>query len=475
MSIPNPTVAIATLGCKVNQAESDGLGKEFRLNGFRLVPFTAPADIYIINTCTVTHMADRKSRQLIRQARRRNRQSLIVVTGCYVRTAPEEVAATGDVDLIVTSRNKVEILTSIRQATLSRRTDEGSSWPLSELSAYPVRTSKRGLRTKLRTRAFLKIQDGCSKFCSYCIVPFARGQEHSIAPDTVLTDIRELVEQDYQEVVLCGIRLGKYGQDLAPHTNYGLADLVGAILRETSCPRLRLSSVEPQDFDPSLLNLWPNPRLCRHFHLPLQSGSDAVLQRMRRGYDTASFLTTMHLIRQAIPDVAITTDMIVGFPGETNKEFEESYHFAKEASFARIHVFNFSPRCGTPAAAMPGQVPEAAKKVRSEMLLKLAKESGQRFRAQFVGTMGRVLYEQRMCPREQAKVLAGTEFQGLYDYTFWEGLTDNYIRVYTKTTNSLANKIVDTRLVGELSSGLLGELFLCAADFLTSDGTFCYI
>jgi threonylcarbamoyladenosine tRNA methylthiotransferase MtaB len=379
-------VAFATLGCKLNQAESQDLAVRFQNSGYQLAEFENAADVYIINTCSVTHIADRKSRQLIRQARRANPEGLIVVTGCYAEVSPEDVSKTERIDLIVGNQDKahiVESVTALLDASHSQRVDDtGLNLPTS------------GDEVVSRTRVMLKIQEGCDKFCSYCIVPYARGRERGRPIAEVVQDVRELVAQGRQEIVLTGVNIGAYRQDAAKRGHSELPELVQAILDQTSLARLRLSSIEPEDFDLRLLPFLHTGRVARHIHLPLQSGSDSVLKAMRRRYDTAAFLELVETIRQSVPDVAITTDIIVGFPGEGDTEFQETLQTLRNARFAAAHVFKYSSRRGTPAAQMPNQVPYALKQLRSQILAKLANELGQQYHNRFIGRTLDVLYEQ---------------------------------------------------------------------------------
>lgn len=472
------TVAFATLGCKVNQAETEALAERFATAGYRLTDFDAPADIYILNTCTVTHIADRKGRQLLRQARRRNPQALVVAMGCYATTDPAALQKATDVDLIVPNQQKERLLELVESTLLARKqmrpvagdvlkeeispieTAAPDRAMVQDLEGKPLAASLRPL-VSARTRAFVKVQDGCDNFCAYCIVPFARGRPRSIPLPEVVSRVQALALAGYKEVVLTGVHLGLYGRDLAitgqaaaiggpadfsQERAIGLIPLVQALLRETAIPRLRLSSIEPQDFDPAFLDLWQDRRLCRHLHLPLQSGSAATLHRMGRRYTPADFAELVARIRSAIPGVAITTDMIVGFPGESEADFQESYDFARAMGFARIHVFKFSPRRGTRAAAMPEQVPEQIKQERSHALLALSAESSRAFRAQFIGKVMEVLWEEPIKINQEK----GT--------TVWEGLTDNYIRVEAEGKEDLTNCLRPVRLAAITQQGMTGVL-----------------
>ncbi len=396
-------VAIETLGCKLNQAESELLARQLAEAGYRLVPPDEPADVYILNTCTVTHIADRKARHLLRMARRRNPEATVIATGCYAERSAQELARIEGVDHVLGKDRKADLLS------------------LMETRLKPsVRTPREASRA-FRTRSFVKAQDGCNNFCTYCIVPLVRGREKSLPVERVVNEVRQRVAAGYKEVVLTGTEIGSYSYE-----DTDLKGLVECILFETAITRLRLSSVQPQEITPELLSLWRDSRLCRHFHLSLQSGCDAVLRRMNRHYAVNDYQRSAGLIRSMVPEVAITTDVIVGFPGETDAEFEASYELCKKMAFARIHVFTYSPRPGTRAAEMPGQVPAQVKKHRSERMLRLAEESAQEFRRQFIGRTMPVLFEQRS--------------------GYWSGFTDNYIKVYVKSNEDLTNKLVPVRL-----------------------------
>ncbi len=424
-----PTVALATLGCKVNQAETDLLSRRFAAAGFRLAGFDTAADVYVLNTCTVTHIADRKARQLLRQARRRNPRALVVATGCYATTGATALGALSGLDLVVPNDQKASLVTLV-----AGRLDDLTAEPCEPLAPAPGG----------RTRALVKVQDGCDNFCAYCIVPFARGKPASISLDAALAQVAALADEGYQEVVLTGVHLGLWGRDLLGG-DLDLTALVRAILRQTSIPRLRLSSIEPQDFTPGFLDLWSDPRLCRHLHLPLQSGCEATLRRMGRRYTAAAFAHMVGQARAAIPGVAITTDMIAGLPGETDAEFAESLDFARNQAFSRIHVFKFSPRHGTRAATMPGQVPELAKQARGQALAAVSDEGSHDFRAAFVGEKADVLWEERL---ESGELGTGGA---------WAGLTDNYIRVTMRADADLTNRVTRVRLTSLAGDAMTAE------------------
>jgi len=426
-----PRIAWATLGCKVNQSETDALVRRFAADGYQVVGFDEPADVYVVNTCTVTHVGDRKSRQLLRRAARRNPSALVVAAGCYATVDPVTLIAMPEVSLVVPSADKPRlpelIFTHLNQVKQVGAADSSS------FILHP--SSFR------RTRALVKVHDGCADHCTYCIVPRARGQPRSRPLPDVLAEVRDRMADGHQEVVLTGVHLGQYGRDVgfgAPT----LTDLVRAILRDTDVPRLRLSSVEPQDFGPALLSLWQDPRVCRHLALPLQSGCDRTLARMGRRYTTADYAELVRHVREAVPQMALTTDVIVGFPGETDADHAVSLAFAREMGFARIHVFPYSRRQGTPASIMPDQMPPTVKQIRAREFRTLGDESGRRHRSRFVGQVADVLWE---APNPDAPGL-------------WQGFTDTYIRVTATHSGDLAGQITPARLTAVTADGMMADL-----------------
>ncbi|MCL0094877.1 tRNA (N(6)-L-threonylcarbamoyladenosine(37)-C(2))-methylthiotransferase MtaB [Dehalococcoidales bacterium] len=410
-------VALDTIGCKLNQAETELLAKQFAEAGYQLVSPSDKADVYILNTCTVTHIADSKSRHLLRLAHRRNPGAMVVAAGCYAQRAPQELAQIEGVNFVLGNEEKLNLL----------RLLEGSGHLSNSLWVQGDSTSR--CYTGFRTRTFIKVQDGCHSFCTYCIVPMVRGREKSMPVDQVVAEVRQRVARGYKEVVLTGTEIGSYNYD-----GVNLKGLLEHILAETEVVRLRLSSLQPQEISAELIRLWHDPRLCRHFHLPLQSGSNVVLYRMKRRYSTSDYQRAVALIRALVPEVAITTDIIVGFPGESDEEFEQSYELCRQTEFARIHVFTYSPRQETQAAHMPNQVGDKVKKQRSQKMLALAKESSQNFSQQFLDRTMLVLWEKQS--------------NGI-----WSGYTDNYIKVYTKSNNDLTNKLLPVKLVKVFNQG----------------------
>ncbi|MFC1951888.1 tRNA (N(6)-L-threonylcarbamoyladenosine(37)-C(2))-methylthiotransferase MtaB, partial [Chloroflexota bacterium] len=386
----NIRVALDTIGCKLNQAETEFLARQLAEAGCQLVSAADEADIYIVNTCTVTHIADSKSRRLLRVVHGRNPGTKLVAIGCYAERAPQDLAQIAGVDLVLGNDERPYLLQRLEESGYldSSGCDQG------DLAG--------GHCNGFRTRAFIKVQDGCRSFCAYCIVPLVRGGEKSVSVARVIAEVRQRGAQGYREVVLTGTKVGVYS-----HDGINLRGLLEHILAETDVIRLRLSSLQPQEISPELIGVWRDERLCRHFHLSLQSGSDSVLCRMKRRYSTSDYQGAVSLIRELVSEVAITTDIIVGLPGETEAEFQESYNFCRQVGFSRIHIFPYSPRQGTEAARMPDKVSAQVKKERSQKMLALARESAQNFSQKFLGKTMTVLWEKQS--------------DGI-----WSGHTDNY-------------------------------------------------
>jgi threonylcarbamoyladenosine tRNA methylthiotransferase MtaB len=416
-SLDIPKVALDTVGCKLNQAETQLLARQFAGAGYRLVSPDDEADVYILNTCTVTHIADRRCRQRLRLAHRHNPEGAVVAIGCYAERAGDELARIEGVDLVLGNSEKSNLLRRLEDSGCLRR---------------PTCTYEGSAIADFRTRAFIKVHDGCNSSCAYCIVPLVRGREKSIPVDQVVGEVKQRVSDGYKEVVLTGTKIGLYR-----HDGVNLLGLLQRILAETDVERLRLSSLQPKEVSPELIGLWHNGRLCRHFHLSLQSGSDGVLRRMKRGYTIDGYQRALALIRDMVPGVAVTTDIIVGFPGETEAEFNDSYELCRQTGFARIHVFPYSPRNGTQAARMPERVRDGVKRERSHRMLALAQESAQNFRHKFLGKTMPVLWE---------KQTGGV----------WTGLTDNYIRVYAESSKDLTNKLLSVKLTEIEDDGVWG-------------------
>ena len=400
--------AFMTLGCKVNQFETETMEGLFRARGYDVVPFEETADVYVINTCSVTHLSDRKSRQLIRRAARMNPSACIAVTGCYAQVAPEEIRALEGVRVVIGTKERARIVDYV-EASLCGGTDVAGT--ITDIMQARVFEDIPLYSAPHRTRAFLKIEDGCQNFCTFCIIPYARGPVKSRELSALAREMNHLVEAGFHEVVLTGIHLGAYGIDLAERPT--LADACRTALAEEKLRRLRLGSLESVELSADLLELMrTEPRFAAHLHLPLQAGSDNVLRAMNRHYDTAAFAQLIAEVRTAVPGVAISTDIIVGFPGETEEDFAVGMDFVRRMGFARMHVFPYSARRGTPAARRTDQVPPAVRKERAARMQVLAEELAEAYHRTALGSVTEVLFE--------------TTEDGVTD-----GLTGTYIRVYT--------------------------------------------
>ena len=423
----SPKVAIHTHGCKLNQADSQVLARQFQEAGFTLVKSPAQADVLVLNSCTVTAHSDSKARQYLRRARRSNPDALIVATGCYAQRAKGDLSAMESVSLVLDNRDKPTLVSTIanRFPVVSGSTVEASA-----------------ATTPGRSRAMVKIQEGCNQVCAYCIVPKVRGRERSIPADEIISQINGRAESGCQEVVLTGTQLGTYGFDLP---RIDLIGLLQRVLAETNIKRLRVSSLQAHEITLDLLRLWNEPRLCPHFHIPLQSGSDTILKSMRRRYDTVQFAETISLVRKTIPHVGITTDIITGFPGEGVREFAESYSFAASIGFSDMHVFPYSIRPGTSAAYLDGHVVDARKKERTGEMLELAETSAKAFRERVIGQVRPVLWEPA----------ARHDLSGV-----WRGLTDNYVRVKADSHRDLGNLITNARLIALDADWMTSEVVL---------------
>jgi threonylcarbamoyladenosine tRNA methylthiotransferase MtaB len=419
-----PTVAIHTHGCKLNQSDSEVLARQFQEAGFTLIKSSSQADVVVLNSCTVTANSDSKARQYLRRTRRANPNSLVVATGCYAQRAFDELSAMEAVSLVLDNRHKDSLV-----ATVAAKLNMA---PIPVLSQAPENVPAAPLEL-VRSRAMVKIQEGCDQVCAYCIVPKVRGRERSIPPEEIIAEINFRSGIGCREAVLTGTQLGTYGFDL-PDIN--LQSLIQRVLSETTIDRLRVSSLQAQEITPELLELWSDPRLCAHFHIPLQSGSDSVLESMRRRYDTAQFAETVRLVQKTIPNAGITTDVIVGFPGEGVREFAESYSFAESVGFSDMHVFPYSIRPGTTAAHLTDQVADGIKKERTGEMLELAATTMREFRLKSVGQTRPVLWK----PGRPAK--------GAVPAEGWSGLTDNYLQVRTTNDSNLGNEITEVRLTG---------------------------
>lgn len=431
-------IAFYTLGCKVNQADTASMENLFLRSGHQLVSFDGEADVYIINTCVVTNTGQRKSRQTIHRAIRKNPNALIVVTGCYPQTAAEEVKAIAGVDMIIGNQDRAQIVQLVEERLAHRQTDTLDA--VHKLTASTAFEEMAAGDITDKTRAFLKIQEGCNQFCTYCIIPYARGPLRSRSLESIRTETQRLISAGFKEIVLIGIHLGCYGKENPDGPT--LYDAVKTVLDVPGVQRLRLGSLESVEVETRLLTLMQeDARFCRHLHLPLQSGCDKTLQAMHRPYTTAKFKTLLADIKTRVPDIAITTDVIVGFPGETEADFETTCKFAESCGFSKMHIFPFSARKGTPAEKFAGAVTEAVKKERADILGKIDETMHKAFLQAMVGQTAEVLFEQP----------AGEDY--------FEGLTGNYQRVFVKSGGrNLGGEILPVKITAFDGEKLLGEI-----------------
>ena len=425
------TVAFITLGCKVNQFETELMEGLFKQKDYKVVPNDEKADIYVINTCSVTSFADKKSRQLIRRSARLNENAVIAVTGCYAQAASDKVAEITGVKVVLGTNNRHQIVDFVEAAMNDGEIHNGVTdiMKARDFEDIPM------LEVPARTRAFLKIQEGCTNFCSYCIIPFTRGPVRSRKLASVKSEAEKFLSMGFKEIVFTGIHLGAYGRDF--HDGTTLADAARTVLELDGLQRLRLGSLESIELSEELLTMVrENPKFSHHLHLPLQAGSDYVLKRMNRHYNREEFRKLIENVKNAIPGVAISTDIIVGFPGETEEMFAESLDYIRSLGFSRVHVFPYSPREGTPAASMPDQIPDNIKKERVHRLQQVAEEMTRAFHEQYLGTKQKVLWETR------TKVVT-------------DGVTDTYIRVYTKA-DVIPGEITEVKLERLYEDGVWG-------------------
>ncbi len=437
------SVALHNLGCKVNGYEMDVMQQMLQEKGYKIVSFDERADIYIVNTCTVTNIADRKSRQMLHRAKKKNPDAIVVAVGCYVQAGGEEVLKDEGIDLAVGNNRKKDLVAILEKymeegpANSNRKTLEHTT--IIDIGKTAEYEEMRLQETSGHTRAYIKIQDGCNQFCSYCIIPYARGRVRSRSQEDILTEVRGLAEKGYKETVLTGIHISSYGVDKGKPA---LLELLKGIHGIDGIERIRLGSLEPrivtEEFARELGKL---PKLCPHFHLSLQSGCDATLKRMNRHYTTGEYYEKVRILRRVFGDPAITADIIVGFPGETEEEFQETKAFLEKIKFYEMHVFKYSKRKGTPAAVMENQVPEETKASRSNLLLTMEKMQSKEFRETFLGREEEILFE-------EGKEIGGDFYQ--------IGHTKQYVKVAKKSEKSLPNTII----AGKITKFLLDDIML---------------
>ena len=425
--------AFYTLGCKVNQYETEAMAELFADSGYEIKEFTEVADVYVINTCSVTNMGDRKSRQIIRRAKKLNPNVVIAVTGCYAQTAPDEVLAIEGVNLVLGTKDRKNIVTLVEElnteSNINHVSDIMSNHEFEELQIKQYSN---------RTRAFIKIQEGCNQFCSYCIIPYARGPVRSRAKDDVVREIKELAHNGFKEIILVGIHVASYGVDLGDTT---LESLIMDVDKIDGVERIRLSSIEPMTLNQEFIDsIKDSKKLCHHFHISLQSGCDETLKRMNRKYTTAQFKGIVDGLREAFDDVAITTDIMVGFPDESDEEFNKTVEFVRNIKFADAHVFQYSQRRGTPAAKRPNQISPDIKEKRSKIIIAETQKTRDEFINRFIGKTMRVLFEQ------PAK-------DGLF-----EGKTDNYITVHAPSDIDLNDQFRNVLLERNENGIVIGKI-----------------
>lgn len=403
-----PTVAFCTLGCKVNQHDSDAMAALFQDAGYEIIPFQYPADVYVINTCTVTHLSDRKSRQMIRRAVTQNPAAIVVVCGCYAQTSASEVAQIQGVDLVIGTNERQKIVHAVEEY---RKYGEQRIYLPSEDDLFEFEKVSDHRVSKM-TRAYVKIEEGCNQFCSYCIIPYARGPVRSRRVSDTVEEINRLYEQGYREVILTGIHIGVFGQGLKDEKT-NLTELCRAILKDTEMPRIRLGSIECTEITPELIDLMiQETRMARHLHIPLQAGSDTILKAMNRPYNQDEFRNIVRDVRAKIPGIAITTDLMVGFPGETDDDFRESLIFVNAMAFSDMHVFKYSMRNGTPAANMINQIDPEVKDRRAKMVAEIAQKNHVQYLRNHLGKEMEVLLEEPISEN------------------LWRGHTSNYLNVH---------------------------------------------
>lgn len=427
--------ALHNLGCKVNAYETEAMQHLLEDAGYEIVPFTQKADVYVINTCSVTNMADRKSRQMLHKAKKNNPDSIVVAAGCYVQTSEKEVLNDLSVDIVIGNDRKHDLVRLLEEYSLDSVND----------TVDDINDGKHDFeelfidQTKEHTRAFIKVQDGCNQFCSYCIIPYARGRVRSRRFENVIAEVERLAANGFKEVVLTGIHLSSYGVDFEEAT--GLLELIQAVNAVKGIERIRLGSLEPkivtEHFASELSKL---DKICPHFHLSLQSGCDATLKRMNRKYTTKEYERGCELLRKYFVHPAITTDVIVGFPGETEEEFEQTKAYLEHIHFYEMHIFKYSKRKGTRAAVMPDQIDEQVKAARSEKLIALGHDMSKEFRKFYIGKNEEVLFEE--------KAVIG-------DKEYFVGYTKEYVKVAKKTDENLENQIVSGRISGMLTDEIL--------------------
>lgn len=428
------TVSIFTLGCKVNQYETEAMKEAFQSAGYEVQPFEESSDVYVINTCTVTHMSDRKSRQMIRRTKKINPEAIVVVVGCYAQAAKEEIEAIEEVDLILGTNGRINIVEIVEEYKQNRvpMNFVDDIMAIHEFEELEINNMNE------RTRAYLKIQEGCNNYCSYCIIPYVRGNIRSRKPENIIAEVSRLAKEGFKEIVLTGIHVASYGKDLKDINLVGIIKQVHSV---EGIERIRLSSIEPvvitKEFVGEITRL---DKVCHHFHLSLQSGSDTVLKRMKRKYTAGAYKEAVTTLREHLPEVTFTTDIIVGFPGETTEEFNETVRFVEEIGFSHIHVFPYSARKGTPAATMENQVSPQTKDKRVKALTQVVKTLQNNVLKEYLGKTLYVLIEHN------------------HGEDLYEGYTNNYLKVQTRSAKDCTNQIIKVHIISIVEDMLYGKI-----------------
>ena len=438
------SAAFLSLGCKVNSYETEAMRGMFEAAGYEIVDFKDNADVYVINTCTVTNIADRKSRQMLHQAKKRNPDAIIAAVGCYVQASEKALLSDSAVDIVVGNNRKSDIVSMVERYQDSRSKEE----LITDINAQREYETLNVITTMEKTRAFIKIQDGCNRFCSYCIIPYVRGRVRSRKEEDILSEIGELAKRGYKEFVLTGIHISSYGTDLLTdeekeQRKMPLAELIRKVALIEGIERIRLGSLEPRIVTEEFVQVIASVKqFCPHFHLSLQSGSDTVLSRMNRKYSAQEYYDRVVMLKKYFEHPAFTTDVIVGFPGETDKEFEETMNFVKKIGFSHIHVFKYSRRAGTKAADMPDQIPEEVKNRRSNELIAVSDTMSKEYKALFVGRIEKILVEEEIV---------------IDDIKYQIGHNERYLKLAVRCETDYSNQIINAQVLQDLTD----EIMLC--------------
>ncbi|MEF9953195.1 MAG: tRNA (N(6)-L-threonylcarbamoyladenosine(37)-C(2))-methylthiotransferase MtaB [Clostridium sp.] len=426
-------VALYTLGCRVNQYETESITESFTKKGYEVVDFEGYADVYVINTCTVTNIGDKKSRKMLRKAKKTNPESVVVAAGCYAQVSPDEISSIEEVDVVVGTSDKSKIVDFVEEfiSTNEKKNYVNNIMSVREFEEMDIDEYQD------KTRAFLKIQDGCDRYCSYCLIPYARGPVRSRPLDNIVSQVRSLVANGFKEVILSGIHISSYGKDLKTHN---LVDVVEVLSKTIGLERIRIGSIEPMFFSEGVLERLKNVKsFCPHFHLSLQSGCDETLKRMNRRYTTEEYKDVVNRIRETFEDASITTDIIAGFPGETDQEFEETYRFLSDIKLAKMHIFKYSERKGTKAEQLDGKVNPIVKEERSKALIELDGKNEREYMEKYLGKTMNVLFEEA--------------HNGVYT-----GYTVNYLKVIVTSDTKLRGRILKCTLKSIEGDGIIGEI-----------------